>query len=315
VRRSKRVPDLLHPTERRERWGVVTVRPRHLPLVLIIAVLLVTGCGSSKTSETAQTSTASATSSTASVAQTETTTATATQTTVTSDLGRLPETQDAAGTLPTPPTTGTVDQAYLRAVFNDAQELWRREFTQGGATYAPARLVLFSNAVHSGCGAQENVGPFYCGANRTIYLDLAFFHLLATHAGVGRFAQAYIIGHEFGHHVQHLLGIDRQVAALNQADPAGENARSVRVELQADCLAGVWAHASHARGELTTADLHDALRTAALIGDDFQQNAAGRVVDSAMWTHGSSEQRQRWLTTGFESGKPSACDTFAAGQL
>jgi predicted metalloprotease len=277
----------------------VTVRRRHLPLLLIIAVVLIAGCGSSKTSNTPNTSnpsTSSATSSTASVAQSETTTTTATQTTVTSDLGRLPETQAAAGTLPTPPTGVTVDQAYLRAVFNDAQELWRREFTQGEAT-------------------QENVGPFYCGANRTIYLDLAFFHLLARQAGVGRFAQAYIIGHEFGHHVQHLLGIDRQVAALNQADPAGENARSVRVELQADCLAGVWAHASHARGELTTADLHDALRTAALIGDDFQQHAAGRVVDSAMWTHGSSEQRQRWLTTGFESGKPSACDTFAAGQL
>jgi uncharacterized protein len=282
---------------------------RYISLLLTAAVLAAGGCGSSHTSS----ATTSATST--SVPATETTTTATTDNTIRSELGRLPETQDATGTLPPPPTSATVDQAYLHAVFDDAQQLWRREFDQGGLTYAPARLVLFSQAVHSGCGPQENVGPFFCGANRTIYLDLNFFDMLARHAGVGRFAQAYIVGHEFGHHVQHLLGIDRQIAALNHADPAGENARSVRVELQADCLAGVWAHSSHTRGDLTTTDLHDALRVAALIGDDFQQHAAGKVVDSAMWTHGSSEQRQRWLTVGFESGKPSACDTFTPAHV
>jgi uncharacterized protein len=277
----------------------------------MIAALVAGGCGAAKNTGSATTTT----SPTTSVAKTETTATSVTEAEIKSELNQLPETHDATGTLPSPPTTRTVEQTYLRAVFNDAQHLWHQEFTQGGVPYADARLVLFSHAVHSACGTQESVGPFYCPADRTIYLDLGFFELLANHAGVGRFAQAYIIGHEFGHHVQHLLGIDRQVAAANHTNPSGENALSVRVELQADCLAGVWAHSSHTRGELTTGDLHDALRTAALIGDDFQQRAAGKVVDSAMWTHGSSEQRQRWLTTGFESGKPSDCDTFSASQV
>jgi predicted metalloprotease len=282
-----------------------------LAAAVVLAALVATGCGSSSSSSTAGTTATTASQTTASATASQSTTASTTDTAIESQLHRLPEAPDATGTLPAPPTSRTVDQAYLRSVFNDAQRMWQQEFAQGGIHYSPARLTLFSNAVHSGCGTQENVGPFYCGASHGIYLDLRFFDLLARHAGVGRFAQAYIIGHEFGHHVQFLLGVSRQVAALNQSDPAGENARSVRVELQADCLAGVWAHSSHTRGELTTADLHDALRTAALIGDDFQQRSSGNIVDSGLWTHGSSEQRQRWLITGFESGKPSACDTFS----
>jgi predicted metalloprotease len=228
---------------------------------LMVGALVAGGCGSSNKSG----ATSAPTSGTTSVAST----ATASTGTITSDLGRLPAAPSATGTLPSPPTSTTVDQSYLRAVFNDAQLLWEREFRQARTAYGPAQLVLFTRAVHSGCGPQEDVGPFYCGASRTIYLDLGFFDLLARQAGVGRFSQAYIIGHEFGHHVQHLLGIDRRVAALNHQDPAGENARSVRVELQADCLAGVWIHASHARGQVTDADLNDALRVAKLIGDDF----------------------------------------------
>jgi uncharacterized protein len=285
---------------------------------VLLAALTATGCGSSSSSRTASssaTATATASQTTTSATASQSTTASTTDTAIESQLQQLPAAPDARGTLPPPPTSRTVDQAYLRSVFNDAQHMWQQEFAQGGIHYSPAQLTLFSNAVHSGCGPQENVGPFYCGASHGIYLDLAFFDLLARHAGVGRFAQAYITGHEFGHHVQFLLGISRQVAALNQSDPAGENARSVRVELQADCLAGVWAHSSHTRGELTTADLQDALRTAALIGDDFQQRASGNIVDSGLWTHGSSEQRQRWLITGFESGKPSACDTFSPSHV
>jgi predicted metalloprotease len=197
-------------------------------------------------------------------------------------------------------------------VFADAQRLWSDEFRAAGLTYAPAGLMMFVSSVHSGCGTHTDVGPFYCGADRTIYLDLGFFDLLARQAGLGGFAQAYIIGHEFGHHVQHLLGIDRRVAAANQANPSGENALSVRVELQADCLAGVWAHSSYTRGELSVSDLEGKLRAAALIGDDFQARAAGRPVDPGLFTHGSSAQRQHWLRTGFDSGDPGACDTFSA---
>jgi hypothetical protein len=155
--------------------------------------------------------------------------------------------------------------------------------------------------------------PLYCGANRTIYLDIGFFDLLARRAGLGGFAQAYVIGHEFGHHIQHLLGIDRRVAAANQANPAGQNALSVRVELQADCLAGVWAHSVYTRGELTTSDLEEKLNTAVFIGDDFQARAAGMTIDPGLFTHGSSAQRRQWLRTGFESGEPGACDTFSRG--
>ncbi len=162
--------------------------------------------------------------------------------------------------------------------------------------------MIFVSAVHSGCGAQADTGPFYCPANGTVYLDLSFFEALARQAGVGPFGQAYIVGHELGHHVQHLVGVAGRVAVLDQQNPTGANARSVRVELQADCPAGVWAHSGQARGQLTDADLNDALQTAALVGDDFQ-HAAGRVPDSSLWTHGSSAQRQHWLTTGFSVGQ------------
>jgi predicted metalloprotease len=131
--------------------------------------------------------------------------------------------------------------------------------------------------------------------------------------GLGGFAQAYVIGHEFGHHVQDLLGISGRVAAANEASPGGRNARSVRVEVQADCLAGVWAHSAYTRDELTISDIEEKLTTAALIGDDFQARAGGKVVDPGLFTHGSSAQRQHWLRTGFEAGHPEACDTFSAG--
>ena len=283
-------------------------------LAVWIVCACVAGCGSSGHSSSAQTS--SGASSTA--AQTGTSTTTSTTTTPEADisgkLDTLPKATPATGTLPPAPssTTAATERTYLNAVFSDAQRFWQQEFSQSGVQYAPARLVLFASAVHSACGAQSGTGPFYCGADRTVYLDLSFFQLLARHAGVGPFGQAYIVGHELGHHVQHLIGVDRRVAALDQHDPNGANARSVRVELQADCMAGVWAHSSQARGQLTEADLGDALKTAALVGDDFQQHAAGRAVDSALWTHGSSAERQHWLTTGFRSGHPGSCDTFVS---
>jgi uncharacterized protein len=203
------------------------------------------------------------------------------------------------------------ERTYLREVFDDVQSFWDREFGQASQTYTPARLTIFTHSVQSGCGAQAGVGPFYCPANHGIYLDLGFFRAMAQRFGVSGFAQAYVVGHEFGHHLQTLLGISAQVHAANQQDPHGENARSVRIELQADCLAGVWAHSVYTRGELTQEDLNQALRTAAVIGDDFQARMAGRIPDESMWTHGSSQQRQTWLATGFEQGDPAACDTFS----
>lgn len=274
----------------------------------LVCALLAAACGSSSSHTSSSTTTASTTTSSTAGTKTAPTPAEILGT----QIHSLPSAPNPTGRPPSPsPTATTVDRAYLEAVFADAQRLWRHEFTSAGAMYAPAHLVFFTSTVHSpGCGVVEGAGPFYCGADRGIYLDVGFFDLLARRAGVGRFAQAYIVGHEFGHHVQHLLGIDRRVHAANGADPAGENARSVRVELQADCLAGVWAHSVYTRGELTRSELDDALRTAALIGDDFQQRAAGRLIDPGLFTHGSSAQRQHWLTVGFDSGKPGDCDTF-----
>ena len=287
--------------------------PRGWVLLLLVAIGcgLTAGCGSSSSSTASQTTGQSSTPA-QSTTSTPATTATTPDADIAGKLDTLPN-GPAEAALPSPPTTITAatEEQYLTAVFNDAQRFWDQEFRAAGAQYAPARARVFASVVHSGCGAQADTGPFYCPANRTIYLDLSFFELLAHQAGIGPFGQAYIIGHELGHHVQHLTGIDVRVAALDQQDPSGSSARSVAVELQADCLAGVWAHSVQARGELTEADLIDALKTATVVGDDFQQRAAGRVVDSSMWTHGSSEQRQQWLTTGFKSGKPDACDTFA----
>jgi predicted metalloprotease len=141
-----------------------------------------------------------------------------------------------------------------------------------------------------------------------VYLDVRFFTDLLDNAGVGSAAQAYLVGHEFGHHVQQLLGIAGAVADANKVDPGEKNARSVKVELQADCLAAVWGRSAYPRSELTIADLNQALTAAEVIGDDYLQRAAGNVVDSSLWTHGSSQQRQYWVRTGYESGRPNALE-------
>jgi predicted metalloprotease len=140
------------------------------------------------------------------------------------ELKSLPKAHAATGTAPSPPPGATtVDRSFLKTSFNDAQRFWDQQFREAGLRYSQARLVIFSSHVRSGCGLKEDVGPFYCPADRTIYLDLTFFELLAQRAGLGGFAQAYVIGHEFGHHIQHLLGVHQRVAAANQANPAGEN--------------------------------------------------------------------------------------------
>ena len=207
-----------------------------------------------------------------------------------------------------PPTT-------LRGVFDDVQAMWKREFANAAVDYTPATLTIFTGKVETACGTESSdIGPFYCPADHGVYLDTRFFDALGRSAGVqlGHFAQAYVVAHEVAHHVQTLLGILPRIHAANQSNPAGTNARSVRLELQADCLAGIWKHSAYQRDQLTPADFEDALRAAAIVGSDFQQKRATGTITPEDWTHGSSAQRQHWLTLGFRSGQPEDCDTFAS---
>ncbi len=211
-------------------------------------------------------------------------------------------------------TSATASAAFITAVFNDAQTEWRTVFQQAGLRYVPARLVLFASAVHTGCGTETSeVGPFYCPADHGVYLDLSFFDVMQQQFGVtGDFAQAYVVAHEVGHHIQNITGVTSQVAALSSRVPAAANGLSVRTELQADCYAGVWAHSTYQRGLLEAGDLEEALHAASAVGDDFLQKATTGTITPENWTHGSSAQRMFWLTKGYETGEPSACNTFAA---
>jgi predicted metalloprotease len=204
--------------------------------------------------------------------------------------------------------------AFLEAVAPDIQAFWRRQFERSGRPYAPAAIVIFRRATRSGCGvASAETGPFYCPLDHTVYLDPAFFRELAVEfRAPGDFAQAYVVAHELGHHVQTLTGISQQVEAARASDPSVRNVLSIALELQADCLAGVWGHSTYDRGLLERGDLDEALRAAAAVGDDrIQKRTMGRVIPEA-WTHGSAAQRRSWFLRGFEAGDPNACDTFAA---
>ncbi|MGH8987022.1 MAG: neutral zinc metallopeptidase, partial [Acidimicrobiales bacterium] len=166
---------------------------------------------------------------------------------------------------------------FLHQVFSDIQTMWSEEFTKSGQGYSPARLVLFRSKVATACGTESaNVGPFYCSGDQTVYLDIRFFLTLEAKFGVsGDFAEAYVVAHEFGHHVQNLVGVTGRVAAAEQADPSQSNALSVRAELQADCLAGVWAHSAYERSLLEPGDIKEALHAAQVVGDDFLAHASG----------------------------------------
>ena len=198
-------------------------------------------------------------------------------------------------------------------VAGDVDALWTKIFAESGKTYEPATVVLYEQSVQSGCGATPStVGPFYCPRDRKVYLDLSFMVELQQRLGAkGDFAQAYIIAHEIAHHVQNLLGVMDDVNLAQQENPDDANDLSVRLELQADCLAGVWGHSAYKRGDLLEAgDLEEGLGAAAAVGDDrIQQQQAGRV-DPESFTHGTSEQRVKWFRAGFDGGDPTACDTF-----
>jgi predicted metalloprotease len=227
----------------------------------------------------------------------------------------------------TPPRTGAPkDQLgdFVAAVLGNTEDTWNKIFQDGGQQYRAPRLVMFSGSKQGGCGfAQAAMGPFYCPIDRRIYLDTSFFRDIQVRfrgctGKACEFAEAYVIAHEVGHHVQNLLGILSKAHSAQQAagNKVEANRIQVRIELQADCFAGIWANRSNQRWKtIEPGDVEAALQTASAIGDDrLQQQSKGYVVPDA-FTHGSSAQRQRWFTTGLKEGKVSACNTFAATQL
>ena len=212
------------------------------------------------------------------------------------------------------PPANDPQSEFIRVVLGDTESTFNQVFSDRGANYEEPTLVLFTDATQSACGVgQAAMGPFYCPADRKVYLDLSFFRELDQRFGApGDFAQAYVVAHEVGHHIQTLSGLSQRVSqARQQAGEAEANALSVRQELQADCYAGVWGHYAAQKGLLDPGDVEEGLRAAAAIGDDqLQRQAQGRVSPES-FTHGSSEQRVTWLKRGLESGRLESCDTFA----
>ncbi len=234
----------------------------------------------------------------------------------------LPQDGPAAGVEQSGPIQETAREAEQREtveyVLGDTEQTWGEIFRTSGYQYREPTLVLFRDGVQSGCGfAQAAVGPFYCPLDQKVYIDLGFFDELGTRFGApGDFAQAYVVAHEVGHHVQNLVGVADRVRQLQQqTSQAGANELSVRMELQADCYAGVWAHhAETQRDRLEEGEVEEGLRAAAAVGDDtIQRRSQGRVVPES-FTHGSSEQRTQWFMRGFQTGDEDQCDTFG-GQL
>jgi uncharacterized protein len=226
---------------------------------------------------------------------------------------QLPGMPAADGGTQTGPDPDARLKDFVGFVVDDVQDFWSRTFAEGEQPYDRTTLVLFDGPISTGCGqASPAIGPFYCPADLKVYLDLGFFRELRNRFGApGDFAQAYVIAHEFGHHVQNVLGISEEVRRLEQENPDQANEYSIKLELQADCLAGVWAHSAERENLLEPGDLEEGLDAAAAVGDDrIQEQATGRI-DRESWTHGSAEQRVTWFRRGFESGDPNACDTFS----
>ncbi len=205
---------------------------------------------------------------------------------------------------------------FVTYVLNDAQDTWEQVLPRAaGAQYRDARLVLFREGVQTACGnAPSAVGPFYCPADERVYIDLSFYDELQRKYGApGDFAQAYVLAHEIGHHVQHVLGTDARVRQLQESRPEAANPLSVRMELQADCYAGVWANSVRSEGRLDPGDAEEALAAASAVGDDRLQQRGRGQVNPDSFTHGTAAQRSQWFQRGFQSGDPRSCDTFAGG--
>jgi hypothetical protein len=232
-------------------------------------------------------------------------------------MGSRPDAQRAhGGSLQgTGAQTETPEVHFVSFVLDDVQASWQAEFAREQRPYRHAKLVLYTDSTRTGCGLGDAAtGPFYCPEDEQVYIDLGFFHELSGKLGArGQFAQAYVIAHELGHHVQKLLGISERVAGLRHTQ--GATGPSVRLELQADCFAGIWAHSSAQRDLLESGDIESALSAAAAVGDDRLQRMATGTVSPESWTHGSADERMRWFKRGFAQGTIAACDTFGATQL
>lgn len=209
--------------------------------------------------------------------------------------------------------------SFVSTVLADTEDVWKDQFAKGGGTYQEPRLVLFRGVTQTACGqGQAAMGPFYCPGDQKVYIDLGFYETLKNRLGApGDFAQAYVIAHEVGHHVQNLMGITEKMEQMRgRVSTVAYNQLSVKLELQADCFAGVWAHnAQNARQILEQGDVEEAMNAAAKIGDDALQRAGGGAVVPDSFTHGSSAQRQRWFNNGLNHGSVKACDTFSARNL
>jgi uncharacterized protein len=225
---------------------------------------------------------------------------------------RLAEDQARQGTAP--PSEAV---EFVSFVLDDVQKVWAQKFAERGSQYQRAKLVVFTDRTSTGCGMGDSAtGPFYCPGDQRAYIDLGFYKELEQRFGAaGDFAQAYVLAHEIGHHVQNLLGASDRVHGAPKSQQTGARGLSVRLELQADCYAGVWAHSTDQRNVLEAGDLDEALRAAAAIGDDRLQRQATGTVSPETFSHGTSEQRARWLRLGYDTGKPEVCDTFSAQSL
>ena len=227
-------------------------------------------------------------------------------------------TTTSAGDASAPPADETPAEhkevQFVSFVLDDAQKTWAKVLPQEGEQWHDAKLVLFRDGVQSGCGQAETaMGPFYCPLDEKVYIDLGFYDELRDRFGApGEFAQAYVLAHELGHHVQHLEGIDEQMRRLQRQRPDQANELSVKLELQADCFAGVWGHSTDQRQLLDPGDIQSGLQAAASVGDDRLQTMTAGHVSPESFTHGTSAQRAAWFKRGFDSGDPKACDTFSS---
>ena len=228
------------------------------------------------------------------------------------DVGGATVTQSNGALSPADSAREEPEVRFVSFVLDDAQATWSKILPQYGAQYHDAKLHLFRGATDTGCGTgQTAMGPFYCPLDEKVYIDLEFYEELKTKfAAAGDFAQAYVIAHELGHHVQHILGTDAKMRQMAQRNPSRQNELSVRLELQADCYAGVWGKNTQQRDHLQAGDIDEGLAAAAAVGDDrIQRQTTGRV-NTDSFTHGSSAQRTTWFKKGFDSGDPRSCDTF-----